>query len=98
MWKYEVSNTDHTLMQGVELINRLLLNEPETTIGIKYESTTDGRNAAHHERSKFAGSGDPKRAAGVVTSVTTSSTKTKTDPDSSTSKRPGVLAKDVGDK
>ena len=25
MWKYEVSNTDHTLMQGVELVNRLLL-------------------------------------------------------------------------
>jgi hypothetical protein len=29
MWKYEVSNTDHSLMQGVELINRLLLGEPE---------------------------------------------------------------------
>src|SRR5438094_480623 len=26
MWKYEVSNTDHSLMQGVELINRLLLD------------------------------------------------------------------------
>jgi hypothetical protein len=61
MWKYEVSNTDHTLMQGVELINRLLLNEPEQTIGIKYESTLDGRNAAHHERPALAGSGDPKR-------------------------------------
>jgi protoporphyrinogen oxidase len=63
MWKYEVSNTDHTLMQGVELINRLLLGEPEQTIGIKYESTLDGRNAAHHERPGVAGSGDPKRAA-----------------------------------
>jgi protoporphyrinogen oxidase len=62
MWKYEVSNTDHTLMQGVELVNRLLLNEPEQTIGIKYESTLDGRNAAHHERSTLAGSGDPKRS------------------------------------
>src|SRR5437762_622120 len=61
MWKYEVSNTDHTLMQGVELINRLLLDEPEQTIGIKYESTLDGRNAAKHERSTLAGSGDPKR-------------------------------------
>src|SRR3954468_3363289 len=63
MWKYEVSNTDHSLMQGVELINRLKLGEPETTIGMKYESTSDGRNAARHEPSKFAGSGDPKKAA-----------------------------------
>ena len=56
------ANTDHTLMQGVELVNRLLLGEPETTIGIKYESTLDGRNAASHERSHLAGSGDPKKA------------------------------------
>lgn len=63
MWKYEVSNTDHTLMQGVECVNRLILGEPETTIGIKYESTLDGRNAALHERSTHAGSGDPKKAA-----------------------------------
>jgi hypothetical protein len=62
MWKYEVANTDHTLMQGVELINRLLRGEPEQTIGIKYESTMDGRNAARHERSHLAGSGDPKKA------------------------------------
>jgi protoporphyrinogen oxidase len=62
MWKYEVSNTDHTLMQGVEMVNRLLLGEPEQTIGIKYESTLDGRNAAHHERPAHAGSGDPKKA------------------------------------
>jgi len=31
-WKYEVSNQDHSLMQGVELINRLELGVPETTI------------------------------------------------------------------
>src|SRR3954449_6219919 len=62
MWKYEVANTDHSLMQGVELVNRLLLNEPEQTVGIKYESTLDGRNAAKHERPALAGSGDPKRA------------------------------------
>ena len=61
MWKYEVANTDHSLMQGVELINRLLHGEAEQTIGIKYESTLDGRNAARHERSHLAGSGDPKR-------------------------------------
>src|SRR5204862_3444876 len=62
MWKYEVSNTDHTLMQGVELINRLLHGDPETTIGMKYASTADGRNAAVHERSVVAGSGDPRKA------------------------------------
>jgi protoporphyrinogen oxidase len=66
MWKYEVSNTDHSLMQGVELINRLLLGEPETTIGMKYESTTDGRNAAVHERSVHAGSGTPKPKSDVT--------------------------------
>jgi protoporphyrinogen oxidase len=63
MWKYEVANTDHTLMQGVELIDRLLLGEPEITIGMKYASTQDGRQAAVHERSPLAGSGDPKKAA-----------------------------------
>ena len=67
MWKYEVSNTDHSLMQGVELVNRLLLGEAETTIGMTYASTGDGRNAASHgvshERSTHAGSGDPKKAA-----------------------------------
>jgi hypothetical protein len=63
MWKYEVANTDHSLMQGVELINRLLNGEAEQTIGIKYESTMDGRNAAVHERSALAGSGDPKKEA-----------------------------------
>ncbi|WP_428938449.1 protoporphyrinogen/coproporphyrinogen oxidase [Fontivita pretiosa] len=62
MWKYEVSNTDHSLMQGVELVNRLLLGEPEVTIGMKYQSTADGRDAAVHERSAVAGSGDPRRA------------------------------------
>lgn len=69
MWKYEVSNTDHSLMQGVEIVNRLVLGEPEQTIGIKYESTLDGRNAANHdtvkavkhERSHLAGSGDPRK-------------------------------------
>lgn len=62
MWKYEVSNTDHSLMQGVELVNRLLLDERETTIGMTYASTGDGRNAAVHERSVHAGSGEKKPA------------------------------------
>ncbi len=61
MWKYEVSNTDHTLMQGVELVDRLMLGEPEITIGMRYASTQDGRQAAVHERSVLAGSGDPRR-------------------------------------
>jgi hypothetical protein len=60
MWKYEVSNTDHTLMQGVELVNRLLLGEAETTIGMVYRITDDGRQAAVHERSALAGSGEKR--------------------------------------
>ncbi|HSU67173.1 MAG TPA: FAD-dependent oxidoreductase [Tepidisphaeraceae bacterium] len=63
MWKYEVSNTDHTLMQGVELANRLILGEAETTIGMKYASTLDGRNAAVHERAAVAGSGEKRLKA-----------------------------------
>ena len=31
-WKYEVSNQDHSFMQGVELADRLLVGEPETTV------------------------------------------------------------------
>jgi len=92
MWKYEVSNTDHTLMQGVELVNRWLLDEPETTIGIKYESTLDGRQAAHHERSHHAGSGDPKKAkelvgAGAVLSLSKGAAKVS--PEMSPSRHPG---------
>ena len=30
-WKYEVSNQDHSVMQGVEAINHILLGEDETT-------------------------------------------------------------------
>jgi hypothetical protein len=30
-WKYEVSNQDHSLMQGVEWVNRIVLGVPETT-------------------------------------------------------------------
>jgi hypothetical protein len=84
MWKYEVANTDHTLMQGVELVNRLFLGEPEQTIGIKYESTMDGRNAASHERSHLAGSGDPKRAKTVVP------VPSKTSPDPIIAAHPGA--------
>lgn len=31
-WKYEVSNQDHSLMQGVEVVNRLLLKKTEQTL------------------------------------------------------------------
>jgi hypothetical protein len=30
-WEYEIGNMDHSVMQGVELVNHWLLNEPETT-------------------------------------------------------------------
>jgi protoporphyrinogen oxidase len=60
MWKYEVSNTDHSLMQGVELIDRLLNGQAEQTIGFKYASTADGRAACRQERSELAGSGNPR--------------------------------------
>jgi hypothetical protein len=65
MWKYEIANTDHTLMQGVEAVDRLVLGEPERTIGIVYRSTEDGRQAASHERPTVAGSGE-KRLPEVV--------------------------------
>jgi hypothetical protein len=89
MWKYEVSNTDHTLMQGVELVNRLILGEPEQTIGIKYESTMDGRNAASHERPAIAGSGDPRRSKTVVPVAA------KTMPELSAASHPGQAGANV---
>ena len=67
MWKYEVANTDHTLMQGVECVNRLVLGEKETTIGVVYKITEDGRHAAIHERSSVAGSGEKRDIAGKPT-------------------------------
>ncbi|CEF59697.1 Amine oxidase domain-containing protein [Strongyloides ratti] len=38
-WKYEVSNQDHVFMQGKEIIDRILLNEPEKMYktGINYD-------------------------------------------------------------
>lgn len=40
-WKYEVSNQDHSLMQGVELVNRLAFDEPEVTYW--FPSEVNGR-------------------------------------------------------
>jgi hypothetical protein len=31
-WKYEVSNQDHSFMQGVETVGRLLSHQPELTV------------------------------------------------------------------
>lgn len=62
MWKYEVANTDHTLMQGVEVVDRLMLGQPEHTIGIVYKVTEDGRQAAGHDRPTVAGSGEKRLA------------------------------------
>jgi hypothetical protein len=30
-WKYEIGNMDHSVMQGVEVVNRWLRDEPEVT-------------------------------------------------------------------
>jgi hypothetical protein len=73
-----------------------MLGEPETTIGMKYECTQDGRNAAVHERSVVAGSGDPKRTAeaakktSVDTKVARAETHSKTSPESRPAARPGT--------
>lgn len=31
LWKYEVSNQDHSFMQGVEIVERMLNGRPEIT-------------------------------------------------------------------
>ncbi|MEM1330543.1 MAG: FAD-dependent oxidoreductase [Planctomycetota bacterium] len=61
LWKYEVANTDHTLMQGWEWADRMVLGTPETTIGVRYESVADGRGAAVVYRSDVSGSGERRR-------------------------------------
>ncbi|MEM8757446.1 MAG: FAD-dependent oxidoreductase [Planctomycetota bacterium] len=60
LWKYEVSNTDHSLMQGVEVVDRLLSGAEEQTTGLVYRVTEDGRRAADHERPGVAGSGEKR--------------------------------------
>ena len=32
-WKYEISNQDHSFLQGAELAERLVLGKAETTLG-----------------------------------------------------------------
>ncbi len=60
MWKYEVANTDHSIMQGVEWANRMVKGDAETTIGIRYSPTDEGRTVVQHDRAGVAGSGQPK--------------------------------------
>lgn len=75
MWKYEVSNTDHSLMQGVEVVNRLIQDEPEKTIGMTYSVASHGRGEAVHIRPAVAGSGEKRpRPAVVVVATETAST------------------------
>lgn len=40
-WKYEVSNQDHSFMQGVEIVDRLGLSVPEITLN--HPSVVNGR-------------------------------------------------------
>jgi len=61
MWKYEVANTDHSVMQGVEWAERELHGTPETTIGLRYEPGDDGRLVAASVRPDAAGSGERRR-------------------------------------
>ena len=42
-WKYEVSNQDHTFMQGVEAVNRIILNKDEITVWDP-ETVNNGKN------------------------------------------------------
>jgi protoporphyrinogen oxidase len=43
-WKYEVSNQDHSLMQGVELVDRLVMDIPEVTY--PFPATANNMNYA----------------------------------------------------
>jgi hypothetical protein len=96
MWKYEVANTDHSLMQGVELINRLLLGERETTIGMVYKVTEDGRNAANHERPAHAGSGEKRLIGAPALRPGSSSVEPKSNP--ATSDVGDIAAGEVGEE
>ncbi len=44
-WKYEVSNQDHSLMQGVECVNHLLLGEDELTYFFPSKINSQGKTA-----------------------------------------------------
>lgn len=45
-WKYEVSNQDHSCMQGVEWVNRVKLGVPETTVSFPNTANANwGKNS-----------------------------------------------------
>jgi protoporphyrinogen oxidase len=46
-WKYEVANQDHSLMQGVEVVNRVLLQVPETTLPFPNTANANWGRPAH---------------------------------------------------
>lgn len=60
LWKYEVANTDHSVMQGMEWASREVLGEAEQTMGVRYEIAADGRGRAVSERPAVAGSGEKR--------------------------------------
>ena len=45
-WKYEVSNQDHSLMQGVEWVNRMILEIPEVTF--RFPSFVNKNGGRYH--------------------------------------------------
>lgn len=45
-WRYEVSNQDHSFMQGVEVVDRLLLGSPEPTLETPELVNRPGRRPA----------------------------------------------------
>lgn len=52
-WKYEMSNQDHSLVRGVELVNHLLLGTPEVTYW--FPGTANDPRYAKHARGACAG-------------------------------------------
>jgi len=44
-WRYEISNMDHSVMQGVEVVDSLLLDRPEQTWGLVEAAASEPREA-----------------------------------------------------
>ncbi len=42
-WKYEVSNMDHTFMQGVEVVNRITMGDPEAEVTLLHPNQVNHR-------------------------------------------------------
>jgi len=64
-WKYEVSNQDHSVMQGVEAVDHILLGVAETTVrGIMGTEPPDAAEASGSLNRAFARSAQPGRGTG----------------------------------